>query len=190
VSFRVNPRGTLLLLFLLAATAARPQSEGRNRMDVPPTTIFKGMLRFAAERDPEKIQRSLALLQPILVEHRAAFGAASVDALAQRVSGDDVKASEQAILTLIARDVVLLLRAVSAAPPARARTVLLAAALEWQIVADSLTHAGSADSAAARKLSERFEELLGVISAKNEKDGASVATLSARLERDVAAFFR
>ena len=185
----MNPRA-LLLLVLLPGTVAQPQSDGRNRMDVPPTTIFKSMLRFATEREPAKIERSLGLLEPVLSEHRAEFGAASVDALAQRAGSRDAKTSQQAILALIALDVALLLRNIPAVPPARARTVLLAAAVEWQIVEDSLTQAGSADSAAARKVSQRFQELLGVISGKNEKDAASVRTLSASLERDVMALIR
>jgi hypothetical protein len=180
----------LLVVLLLVATVARSQSDARNRMDVPPTTIFKGMLRFAGERDPSKLKRSLELLEPVLIEHRAAFGAASVEALAQRIHSGDARTSEEAVRTMIARDVVLLLRAILAAPPARARTVLLVAAVEWQIVEDSLTRAGSADAAAARKTSERFQELLGVMSAKQAEDGASVATLRERLEREVTAHFR
>jgi hypothetical protein len=188
VSFKVRTRGALLLVFLLAATLAAPQSEERNRMDVPPTTIFKSLLRLAAEQDQTKMERALGFLKPVLTEHRAAFGAASVEGLTHRITAGDAQTSAQAIRTLIGHDVVLLLRAAAAAPPARARTVVLVAAVEWRIVEDGLTQAGSADSAAARKISERLQDVVAVIDGKNA-DAGTLTRLSERLERDVTALF-
>jgi hypothetical protein len=176
----------LALGWLLIVTGASAQSDERNRMGVPPSTIFKSMLRFVSVGESSKVDRSLTLLKPVLDEHEAAFGVAAVDSLLDRIKGKDAQKSEQAVRLLIARDAVLLLRSVSGASLDRARTLARTAALEWRIVEEDLAQVDVASAAAAKKISARFQELFTAVETKQLE---SIRTLSGRLERDILALF-
>src|SRR5687768_8137621 len=100
---------TGLLIALLSSTAAA-QSDARNNMSVPPSTIFKSMLRFAETGEWSKLNRSLTLLKPVLAEHEDAFGAAGNQGIVDRIHSEDPKAALQAVRALVVRDSVVLMR--------------------------------------------------------------------------------
>ncbi len=168
---------------LSGAVPALAQSDERNKIGVPPSTIFKSMLRFAAEGEGLKLDRSLALLKPILNEHETAWGADALESLLLQIRGRNADKSQQAVLALVARDAVLLMRGVPMVPLDRARTLARTAALEWRIVEPS---ARDADPAAAAKVEGRFRELFEVV---ESGDTSAARTLVGRLEKEILDLF-
>jgi hypothetical protein len=170
----------VVLALMLAGGELRAQSQERNQMSVPPSTIFKGMLRFALEGESEKMRRSLDMLKPVLEEHESTFGRAAASALLGKLRSPDPQTALGAVRLLIARDVVLLLRAVPSAALDRARTLSRTAALEWRILAEESAAKSRPD--AARSIESAFKELFGGVEAR---DGGRVTALAASLEKDV-----
>jgi hypothetical protein len=171
---------TAALALVLLGAQLGAQSQERNEMSVPPSTIFKGMLRFAAEGEPEKMRRSLDLLKPVLEEHETTFGRAAANTLIGRLRSSEPQTAVAAARLLIARDVVLLLRAVPAAPLDRARTLSRTAALEWRILADESVTRN--DPAAARTIETDFKDLFQTVEARDKGRASEIA---ARVEKGV-----
>jgi hypothetical protein len=171
-------------LVFLAGAPAWAQSDARNQMGVPASTIFKSMLRFAASGDASKVEKSLDLLKPVLGEHEAAFGAASAGAVVDRIRKSK---SEKSVLTavreLVARDAAVLLRPVATAPLDRARTLSRTSVLEWRIVEDDVRQA---DARRADEVEAAFHALFESIETRDE---TQIHAASARVEKELLALF-
>lgn len=103
-------------------------------MTVPAFSVFEGMLRFAAAGERDKINRSLELLGPILVEHDRALGQGSSAAVTAALRNADGAALELAVQVLVARDVAVLLKRLADESRDRARTWARTAILEWRLI--------------------------------------------------------
>jgi hypothetical protein len=123
-----------ILLATLWPAQAGEAGDARSRMSVPPPTVFQGMLRFAAEGEAAKLERSLDLLGPVLAEHERVFGQEATRALIDRLRGSDRTRLVGAVRLLVARDIVVLLRDLPGAPRPRAQTLLRTAMVEWRLL--------------------------------------------------------
>jgi hypothetical protein len=171
------------LVLCAVADRALAQSEARNRMGIPPSTIFKSMLRFAAIGERVKVDKSLGLLKPVIAEHETHFGEAAVAPIVKRMQDRDPRTAEQGIRSFVARDAVVLLRGIPEAPLDRARTLSRTAALEWRIVEEFVT---LADPAAARSIAAHFQELFGHIEGRRTSE---IQAAVDEAEKDILALF-
>jgi hypothetical protein len=171
------------LILCASARPAHAQSDERNRMGIPASTIFKSMLRFAAIGERSKVDKSLGLLKPVLAEHETHFGEDAVAPLVKRMQDRDTGTAERAIRSFVARDAVVLLRAIPEAPLDKARTLSRTAALEWRIVEESVARE---NPTAAESIAALFQKLFATIE-KRYPD--ALRTVVDRAEKEILALF-
>jgi hypothetical protein len=126
----------VLRIALLSSLMAVPQPalEDRSRTQVPALQVFEGMLRQARAGEREKVSRSLDFLGPVLADHQRVFGPERVRDLVEAIRGSERAAQEAAVRTLVARDVIVLLRRLEGASVERSRTWSRTAAFEWRLL--------------------------------------------------------
>ncbi|MGE0454743.1 MAG: hypothetical protein AB7O37_10450 [Vicinamibacteria bacterium] len=175
-----------VLAFLLASGLAlvqAGQADERTRMQVPPLAIFESMLRFAEGGEADKIARSLELLAPVLAQHAARFGAEQQQALLSSLAQPDAGGLAQAVRQLVARDILVLLAALQAAPAPRARTIVRTAALEWSLIEPA---ALKEDARVAQGISALLRDVREAVEAAALREAAPELR---RLERGLTSMF-
>lgn len=170
-------------LVLLVGGAAAQQLEQRSLMNPAPVTVFEGMLRFASAADFPKLERSLTLLEPVLAEHRAAYGPEGATDGLEGLKGPTRIDALRAVRLLVARDVVVILRAVPQVAGQRSATLARMAILEWRLVEEA---AGQIDLRAAHSISSSMRDLEHAVT---NGDKASVRETVPRLEKEILALF-
>lgn len=158
-------------------------ADERSRMTVPALSVFQGMLRFADAGEGDKVQRSLAVLAPVLAEHERAIGQAQHASLLEALADTDRSSLRRAVQALVARDVLVLLRKVRAGPVERARTWVRTASLEWGLLEGV---ALQQDIRVAASVSARLRDVKDAVDAGDLQEAASLA---AQLEKDLSALF-
>jgi hypothetical protein len=177
---------TAAVALLLAAPGGRvaAQSEARNSMGVPASTIFKSMLRFAATGEWVKVEKSLDLLRPVLGEHTVVFGNARSNAMLDHIRSRNTDTVIDGIRQLVVRDAVVLLRAVPGAPLDRGRTFSRTAALEWRIVEEDVRQT---DAHRADVIAGGFQV---VFDAVETRDDARIRIATGVIEKDLLELYR
>lgn len=176
--------GLALLLALVAPLLLATPADDRSQMDVPALSVFQGMLRFAEAGESDKLQRAAALLGPVLAEHELAFGAAQQRAVLDLLAvGGDRGNLLRGVRALVARDVVVLLRKLQAAPAERARTFVRTAALEWGLLEGV---ALQQDLRIAQSVSAQIRDLRDAVDAGDLRDAVAAVP---RVEADLASLF-
>lgn len=151
-------------------------------MSVPAFPVLEGLLRFASAGEADKIERSLQLLSPLLAEHeRLLDPPGSGAAVAALRSGESARL-EAAARSLIAHDVIALLRRLDPATPDRSRTWARTAVLEWRLIEGA---AIGRDLRGAQAVAAAFRDLVDALEA-GDLDEARAAVLP--VEKALKAF--
>jgi hypothetical protein len=171
------------LLLAILAPGAAAQSDARNAMGVPASTVFKSMLRFAAIGEWTKVEKSLDLLKPVLAEHAAVLGNSRSNAVLERIRSRNTETVQDGIRQLIARDAAVLLRSVPGTPLDRSRTLSRTAALEWRIVEEDVR---ATDSHRADVIGGAFQVLFEAV---ETRDDARIYASAGGIEKDLLGLF-
>ena len=156
----------------------------RSRLPVPPARIFESMLRLAEEGDLERVRRSMEALAPVMAEHERVLGAAEHGETTTLLRSAEKDVVLRGVRRLVARDVIVLLRSMPDAPPDRARTLLLTAALEWRLLEAAVARR---DMRSAQGISARFRDLSA---ATSEGDSGAIGALVGDVEADLRTALR
>lgn len=158
-------------------------ADERSRMTVPALSVFQSMLRFADAGESEKVQRSLAVLAPVLADHERVIGQVQHSSLLEALADADRSTLRRAVQALVARDVLVLLLNVRAGPAQRARTLVRTASLEWGLLEGV---ALQQDLRVAESVSARLRDVGNAVDAGDLEDAAALAS---KLEKDLSALF-
>ncbi len=105
----------------------------RTHLAAGPVAVFERLKMLASEADVALLGRYALALRPVLSEHDRVLGRASPD-FATRLRSPEPAERVGAVRLLIARDTVVLLKAMESASPGEARTLAKTALLEWRLL--------------------------------------------------------